>query len=128
MTNPVQGHHIVRAFSEELEQLTASVATMGGLAESLVSDSIDAIVTRFGDRKYAILLALTFFFMALGGFFGILEEVIPLVPIIIALAYSLGWDSLTGLGISILAANVGFSTAVFNFFTIGGYQKHSTFF
>lgn len=49
MTNPVQGHHIVRAFSEELEQLTASVATMGGLAESLVSDSIDAIVTRDSD-------------------------------------------------------------------------------
>jgi hypothetical protein len=66
---------------------------------------------------------LTFFFMALGGFFGLLEEVIPLVPIMIALAYSLGWDSLTGLGFSILAANVGFSTAVFNFFTIGIAQQ-----
>lgn len=61
--------------------------------------------------------------MALGGFFGLLEEVIPLVPIMIALAYSLGWDSLTGLGFSILAANVGFSTAVFNFFTIGITQQ-----
>ncbi len=89
----------------------------------ILNFTIDAIVTRFGNRKYAILLALTFFFMALGGFFGILEEVIPLVPIIIALSYSLGWDSLTGLGISILAANVGFSTAVFNFFTIGTAQR-----
>ncbi|MBN2387310.1 MAG: YfcC family protein [Anaerolineales bacterium] len=77
------------------------------------------IVQKFGAKKYILLVVLTFFFMALGGFFGILEEAVPLVPIIIALAYTLGWDSLTGLGISILATNVGFSTAVFNFFTIG---------
>jgi uncharacterized ion transporter superfamily protein YfcC len=61
--------------------------------------------------------------MALGGFFGILEEAVPLVPIIIALSFSLGWDTLTGLGISILATNVGFSTAIFNFFTIGTAQR-----
>jgi uncharacterized ion transporter superfamily protein YfcC len=85
--------------------------------------AIHSIVRRFGHQKYTLLLVLTFFFMALGGFFGILEEVIPLVPIVIALALSLGWDVLTGLGISILAANVGFSTAVFNFFTIGTAQR-----
>ena len=65
------------------------------------------------------LLVITFFFMALGTFFGIFEEVIPLVPLMIGLAYYLGWDSLTGLGMSVLATNVGFSTAVFNPFTIG---------
>lgn len=84
---------------------------------------IHVIVLKFGARKYALLLVLTFFFMALGGFFGILEEAVPLVPIIILLAYTLGWDSLTGLGISILATNVGFSTAIFNFFTIGTAQR-----
>ncbi len=84
---------------------------------------IHKIVQRFGAKKYALLLVLTFFFMALGGFFGILEEAVPLVPIIIALSFSLGWDTLTGLGISILATNVGFSTAIFNFFTIGTAQR-----
>ncbi|MBI4731619.1 MAG: YfcC family protein [Chloroflexi bacterium] len=84
---------------------------------------IHKIVQKFGAKKYALLLVLTFFFMALGGFFGILEEAVPLVPIIIALSFSLGWDTLTGLGISILATNVGFSTAVFNFFTIGTAQR-----
>ncbi len=85
--------------------------------------AIHIIVQKFGSRKYVLLLVLTFFFMALGGFFGILEEAVPLVPIIIVLAYTLGWDTLTGLGISILATNVGFSTAVFNFFTIGTAQR-----
>lgn len=50
MNSPAQqGHHIVKAFSEELEQLSASVATMGGLAESMISDAIDAIITRDSD-------------------------------------------------------------------------------
>jgi len=80
---------------------------------------IARIVKTFGGRKYVLLLVVTFFFMALGTFFGIFEEVIPLVPLMIGLAYYLGWDSLTGLGMSVLATNVGFSTAVFNPFTIG---------
>ncbi len=80
---------------------------------------ISRIVKAFGGRKYLLLLVITFFFMALGTFFGIFEEVIPLVPLMIGLAYFLGWDSLTGLGMSVLATNVGFSTAVFNPFTIG---------
>mgnify|MGYP000250597802 CR=1 FL=1 len=80
---------------------------------------IARIVRAFGGRRYVLLPVITFFFMALGAFFGIFEEVIPLVPLMIGLAYSLGWDSLTGLGMSVLATNVGFSTAVFNPFTIG---------
>lgn len=89
----------------------------------ILKTAIASIVRSFGHRKYALLLVIAFFFMALGAFFGIFEEVIPLVPIMIALAYSLGWDSLTGLGMSVLATNVGFSTALFNPFTIGVAHK-----
>jgi len=81
--------------------------------------AVGAIIRAAGGRKVTLLLVITFCFMALGGFFGIFEEIIPLVPIVIALAYSLGWDSLTGMGMSVLATNVGFSMAVFNPFTIG---------
>ena len=81
--------------------------------------AVGAIIHAAGGRKYTLLLIIAFCFMALGSFFGIFEEIIPLVPIMIALAYSLGWDSLTGMGMSVLATNVGFSMAVFNPFTIG---------
>jgi uncharacterized ion transporter superfamily protein YfcC len=96
-----------------------AVMDKSGILKSVIS----RIIKSFGGRKYAMLLVITFFFMALGAFFGIFEEVIPLVPIIIALSFSLGWDSLIGLGMSILATNVGFSMAVFNPFTIGVSQK-----
>ncbi len=91
------------------------VMDRSGILQAVIS----RIVKTFGGRKYVLLLVVTFFFMALGTFFGIFEEVIPLVPLMIGLAYYLGWDSLTGLGMSVLATNVGFSTAVFNPFTIG---------
>jgi uncharacterized ion transporter superfamily protein YfcC len=96
-----------------------AVMDKSGILKSVISRIIQA----FGGRKYVLLLIIPLFFMALGAFFGIFEEVIPLVPIIIALAFSLGWDSLVGLGMSILATNVGFSMAVFNPFTIGVSQK-----
>lgn len=84
---------------------------------------IEKIVKAFGGKKYTLLLLISLFFMVLGAFFGIFEEVIPLVPIMIALSIYLGWDTLVGLGMSILAVNMGFSTAITNPFTIGVAQK-----
>ncbi len=85
----------------------------------IVKAVIGRVVRRFGGQKYLLLLVISLVFMAMGAFFGIFEEVIPLVPVMIALSYSLGWDALVGLGMSILATNMGFSAAITNPFTIG---------
>jgi len=95
------------------------VMDKSGIMQAIIS----RIVQKFGGRKYLLLAIIIFFFMSLGSFFGIFEEVIPLVPLMIGLAYYLGWDALTGLGMSVLATNIGFSTAIFNPFTIGIAQK-----
>ena len=84
---------------------------------------LSRIVNRFREKRYTLLLVVSLFFMLLGGFFGILEEIVPLVPIMIALSVSLGWDPLVGLGMSVLATNIGFSAAITNPFTIGVAQK-----
>ena len=89
----------------------------------IVASTLGGIVQRYQDRKYLLLLAVSLFFMALGAFFGIFEEVIPLVPLAISLSYYLGWDALVGLGMSILATNLGFSAAITNPFTIGVAQE-----
>jgi uncharacterized ion transporter superfamily protein YfcC len=61
--------------------------------------------------------------MFLGATLGTFEEVVLLVPMMIALSYSLGWDALVGLGMSILATNMGFSAAISNPYTIGVAQQ-----
>ena len=84
---------------------------------------IGNIVRRFRARKYTLLYMVCLAFMFLGATLGTFEEVVLLVPVMIALSYSLGWDALVGLGMSILATNMGFSAAIANPYTLGVSQQ-----
>jgi uncharacterized ion transporter superfamily protein YfcC len=88
-----------------------------------ISAFIGRIVRRFRERKYALLWMVSLAFMFLGATIGTFEEVVLLVPVMIALSYSLGWDALVGLGMSILATNMGFSAALTNPYTLGVAQQ-----
>jgi len=80
---------------------------------------LNRIAHRYGDRKYRLMAVVMFFFMALGSLIGSFEEVVPMVPIVVALAVRLGWDSLTGMAMSLLSVGCGFAAGVFNPFTVG---------
>ncbi len=84
---------------------------------------IGRIVERFSGRKYLLLWMISLAFMFLGATLGTFEEIVLLVPLMIALSYSLGWDALVGLGMSILATNMGFSSAISNPYTLGVAQQ-----
>lgn len=58
-------------------------------------------------------------FSLAGAVFGMAEELIPLVPIFIALACALGYDAIVGTAIPFLGAAAGFACAFFNPFTVG---------
>ena len=97
---------------------------IGGIFNSLevcglMKYMLDRIVCRFGDTRYKLMAVLVFFFMMMGSFVGSFEECVPLVPIVVALSVGLGWDALTGMGMSILAAGCGFAAGVCNPFTVG---------
>ncbi len=89
----------------------------------LMKYMLDKIVDRFATSRYKLMAVVIFFFMALGSFIGSFEECVPLVPIVVGLAISLGWDDLTGLGMSVLAIGCGFAAGVCNPFTVGVAQK-----
>ena len=89
----------------------------------ILTHIIYVVIQRFGGRKYQLLAAVTFICMVLGSTMGLFEEVVTLVPITVALAMMLGWDSLTGIGMSILAVGFGFSAGTFNPFTLGVAQR-----
>ena len=84
---------------------------------------LDKITQKFGKNKRSLLLMITLFFMLIGSVAGTYEECAPLVPVVVALALRLGWDALTGLGMSILAAGCGFAAGVCNPFTVGVAQE-----
>lgn len=89
----------------------------------LMQYMLDTITDRFGKERYKLLALVTLFFMAMGSFIGSFEEAVPLVPIVVALSIRLGWDALTGLGMSLLAIGCGFSAGVCNPFTVGVAQE-----
>lgn len=85
----------------------------------LMNYMLDRLVVRFGAVRYKLMAVLVFFFMAMGSLVGSFEEVVPLVPIVVSLAIGLGWDAVTGMAMSLLAAGCGFAAGVANPFTIG---------
>lgn len=58
-------------------------------------------------------------FSLFGAIFGMSEETIAFVIILIPLAVSMGYDSITGVCMVYIAAHVGFAGAILNPFTIG---------
>ena len=68
----------------------------------------------------ALVLALIMVMFSLfGAVFGMSEETIAFIIIFVPMAVSMGYDSLTGVAVSYLAAHVGFAGAMLNPFTIG---------
>jgi uncharacterized ion transporter superfamily protein YfcC len=96
-----------------------AVLEAAGVMEALVG----FLVARFAKRKYLLIVVMIFFFMAVSAFVGIYEEMVPMIIFIIPVAISLGWDSLTGLGMSLLPLAFGFASAVTNPFTVAIAQK-----
>ncbi len=89
----------------------------------LMKYMLEKMVARFGAVRYRLLAIVLFFFMAMGSLIGSFEECVPLVPIVVALSIKLGWDALTGVGMSLLAVGCGFAAGVCNPFTVGVAQE-----
>lgn len=93
------------------------------LRAGLVERLMERLMARYASKKYMLLSAVSLFFMLFGACFGVFEELIVLVPFCLILARKMGWDSLVGLGMSLLSAGIGFGAAIFNPFTLGVAQK-----
>lgn len=77
------------------------------------------MVQRFGSKKKLVLCFCILFFMLFGSLFGLFEELVTLLPFMIVFMLSLGFDTMTGLGVCLMAACFGFSAAITNPFSIG---------
>ena len=66
-----------------------------------------------------IIICIMTMFSLFGALFGMSEETIAFVAIFVPLAVSMGYDSITGICLCFLAADLGFAGYVLNTFTIG---------
>ena len=89
----------------------------------IMNHLLNTITKKYGGSRYKLLTVVILFFMLMGAMVGSFEEVVPLVPIVVALAIRLGWDSITGMAMSLLAVGCGFAAGVMNPFTVGVAQS-----
>ena len=88
-------------------------------ATGAVEAGIRRFIVRIGNRDKLVLVTLTILFSLAGAVFGMSEETIPFVGIVVPLAISMGYDAFMGMLVVYVASNVGFSSAFLNPFTVG---------
>ena len=71
-----------------------------------------------GKSSMAVCIAVLVF-MLFGSLFGMFEELVTLLPLMIAFMLSMQLDTMMGLGACLMAACFGFSTAITNPFSVG---------
>ena len=114
--------------SGALIAVIAFLLVIGGVFNSLdacglIKYMLGRLTARFGAVRYRLMAIVVLFFMALGAMIGSFEECVPLVPIVVALSISLGWNALVGVGMSLLASGCGFAAGICNPFTVGVAQQ-----
>ena len=114
--------------SATLIAVVAFLLIIGGVFNALDKCGLMAYIlsktaNRFRHVRYRLMAVVVLFFMGLGAMIGSFEECVPMVPLVVALAVNLGWNKLTGLCMSLLAAGCGFASGVCNPFTVGVAQQ-----
>jgi uncharacterized ion transporter superfamily protein YfcC len=79
---------------------------------------INKLINKFKEKKKTLLALVTLIFMIFGSFFGLFEEALTLLPIIIILCISMGYDSYTAFLVCIVACGFGFASGITNPFTV----------
>ncbi len=114
--------------SGTLIAVIAFLLVIGGVFNSLNSCGLmqymlDKVTHKYSNVRYRLMAIIMLFFMSMGTMLGSFEECVPMVPIVVALSINLGWDALTGIGMSLLAVGCGFASGICNPFTVGVAQQ-----
>lgn len=80
---------------------------------------IGRIMRSMRDKGGPVVCITVLIFMLFGSFFGMFEELVTLLPIVIMFMLSMNMDTMTGLGTCLLASCFGFSAAITNPFSVG---------
>ena len=86
----------------------------GGIKSFIVQ-----IMRRLGNKNGPVVCVTVLIFMLFGSLFGMFEELVTLLPLIIVFMLSMKMDTMMGLGSCLLAACFGFSAAITNPFSVG---------
>ncbi|MBQ6287129.1 MAG: YfcC family protein [Bacteroidales bacterium] len=91
-----------------------------------VTYGINRFIKAAGKYDRLVLAGLAVLFSLGGAVFGMSEETIPFIGIVVPLVIAMGYDAIVGLLVVYVASNIGFSSAFLNPFTVGVAQQMSS--
>ncbi len=105
-------------------QIIAVLLVLGGTFKVLdltggLYAVLKILVDRFYHKRYLLIWAVTLFMMLLSAFFGLQEELLILFPIFLSFAKAMHWSKQQAISLILITTGVGFTTALFNPFTVG---------
>lgn len=111
----------------EAAMIIGFVLIVGGAFNVLAkTDAINSLINKLAKAHKSSATLRTFFIPVLilmfslgGATFGMNEEIIPFVLIIVPICLALGYDSIVGVAIPLVGAHVGFASAFLNPFNVG---------
>ena len=77
------------------------------------------IMNRLREKHGSVVCVTVLIFMLFGSLFGMFEELVTLLPLVIVFMLSMNMDTMMGLGACLLAACFGFAAAITNPFSVG---------
>jgi len=109
---------------EEIGFIIFFILIIGGAFHVLnATGAIEAGLARltksFAGKEKLLIPIMMIAFAIFGSTFGMAEETIPFIPIMIALTLALKFDSITGVAIVFVGSSAGFTAGVLNPFTVG---------
>lgn len=84
-----------------------------------VEAALSRLVKLLQNREMLVIPVVMLAFSFGGASFGMCEETIPFVAMVVPLALELGYDSITGVAMVYVGAMIGFAAAFLNPFTVG---------
>lgn len=118
----------IRVFASEdgltIIMISAFLLVMSGVFNLLdktggIKTFIEFIMHCLRDNGGPVVCIMILLFMLFGSLFGMFEELVTLLPLIIVFMLSIRLDTMIGLGACLMAACFGFSTAITNPFSVG---------
>ena len=105
-------------------QIVAVLLVLGGTFKVLDKAGIlvaivHVVVDKFYEKRYLLIWIITLIMMLLSSCFGLQEELLILFPIFLAMSKAMGWSNKQAVSLILITTGVGFTTAMFNPFTIG---------
>lgn len=109
---------------EEMSTIIFFVFIVGGAfavvnATGAINAAIISITKSVSGKEKIVIPIGMIIFSLPGAIAGLLEEMLPFIPIMVALTIKLGFDSITGAAIVLIGTGMGFAAAFMNPFTVG---------